>query len=115
MSAQSPWVMVVGGVDNFTSRPVDTAELISVDPVENPVPECLRSLSSYPGAIFAAVGGVLNNGINHSFFLSDTTYKIVESYLPLMARQTRFRSYVADPDTTTTATITMDRRTSGPK
>ncbi len=48
--------MVVGGWDDATLNQV---ELVSLDPENHPVPECLRELQGYPFAMRAASGAVL--------------------------------------------------------
>ncbi len=52
--------MVVGG---YYSGRFNTAELISLDPVNHPVPACLKTLAPYPEKINAASGGTLKNGV----------------------------------------------------
>ncbi len=52
--------MVVGGYgDNDW---IDDVELISLDPVNHPVPECLRRLRNFPAAISAGGGAALKDG-----------------------------------------------------
>ncbi len=52
--------MVVGGF-NGGGR-LDTVELISLDPVNHPVPDCLKQLGNYPEDMFFAGGAALENG-----------------------------------------------------
>ncbi len=73
--SQSPrldhWAMVVGGSDYGQLNEV---ELVSLDPENHPVPECLRSLAPYPLSVEAASGAELQGMIKpqstHTNFLS---------------------------------------------
>ena len=57
-SQTGDWVMAVGGFGSGVGR-LDTVELISLDPVSNPVPECLRSLAAFPEAVLSPAGATL--------------------------------------------------------
>ena len=41
------FLMVIGGMIEGDDK-IDTVELVSLDPAGNPVPECLKNLSSLP-------------------------------------------------------------------
>ncbi len=49
------WVMVVSDSDCSA-----TIEMVSLDPVNYPVPDCLRSLNDFPESIKWMAGGVIN-------------------------------------------------------
>ncbi len=55
------YVLVVGGYGG-NAEYLDTTELFSLDTENNPVPDCLQSLSSYPTNIYAASGANLAAG-----------------------------------------------------
>ncbi len=48
--------MVVGG---YGMGRVNTTELVSLDPLKHPVPECLKILEPYPYEVSSANGGML--------------------------------------------------------
>ena len=48
--------MVVAGLD---SGNVDTVELVSLDPLNHPVPDCLKDLAPYPIRVRGASGAEL--------------------------------------------------------
>ena len=55
------YTLLIGG---WTNRRLDTVEVVSADPVSNPVPECMKNISSFPVRIRYAVGttfGALEN------------------------------------------------------
>ncbi len=61
MSSSDPWVMVVGGLNDFNSQ-VNAVELVSLDPINHPVPDCLRNLGRYPVPVEGAAGATLHHG-----------------------------------------------------
>ena len=63
--------MVVGGHDG--DYYLDTAELISLDPVGHPVPECLRRLRPYPTEIAGGGAAALQDGTLRTILM--TLYK----------------------------------------
>ncbi len=54
--------MVVGGFGGGMGQKFDTVELLSLDPENHPVPDCLKSLRSFPEAISSAAGAALVDG-----------------------------------------------------
>ncbi len=54
--ASAPWAMVVGG---YRQGSIKTTELISLDPEAHPVPDCMKTLKSYPYPVTSASGGVV--------------------------------------------------------
>ncbi len=56
------WVMVVGGFSR--AGRLSTVELVSLDPVGHPVPDCLRSRNDFPVVILGANGASLTMGLN---------------------------------------------------
>ncbi len=52
--------MVVGGVAD--GGELDDVELISLDPVNHPVPDCLKQLGNFPTPIIWGGGAALQNG-----------------------------------------------------
>ncbi len=52
----APWVMAVGGYYRYRRN---TTELVSLDPVRHPVPECLKTLQPYPYGVNSANGGTV--------------------------------------------------------
>ena len=61
------WIMVVGGYTGFGN--VDTVDLISLDPVNHPVSECLKDRNPFYTTLYAGAGATLNEGIKKSFKL----------------------------------------------
>ena len=53
------FVIIVGGNNGFV---LDDVELISLDPVLTPVPDCLTQLNSFPIAFYAAAGALDYSG-----------------------------------------------------
>ena len=54
--------LLIGGYNG--NRKLDTVEVVSADPISNPVPECMKNISSFPVEISSAVGttfGALEN------------------------------------------------------
>ncbi len=49
--------MAVAGLGR--SRDMDTVELISLDPENHPVPDCLKDLANYPLRVRGAAGAEL--------------------------------------------------------
>ncbi len=54
------WVMVVGGYDSADD--LDEVELVSLDPISHPVPDCLQRLGNFPRPAVTAGGAVLKDG-----------------------------------------------------
>ncbi len=52
--------MVVGGYDSRGR--IDDVDLVSLDPVNHPVPECLKQLGSYPTDMYSGGGAALSDG-----------------------------------------------------
>ena len=59
-SAGDHWVLVVGGQINSGST--DIVDLVSLDPVNHPVPSCLRTRNPYYTDIEEASGAALTRG-----------------------------------------------------
>ncbi len=53
------WAMVVGGYNQNT---LNIVELISLDPVNHPVPDCLKQLGNFPVGMHSAGGAALKDG-----------------------------------------------------
>ena len=53
--SDSPMVMVIGG---FNGSYLDEVELVSIDPVLHPVPECLSQLNPLPALTGASAGAL---------------------------------------------------------
>ena len=53
-----PWLMVVGG-DNEAA---DSVELLSLDGIANPIPDCLQELNGFPIRVTGAAGASLQTG-----------------------------------------------------
>ncbi len=53
------WAMVVGG---YVGGELDDVELISLDPVNHPVPECLKQLGNFPTSMSSGGGQALKDG-----------------------------------------------------
>ena len=51
--------MVVGG---YVGGELDDVELISLDPVNHPVPECLKQLGNFPTSMSSGGGQALKDG-----------------------------------------------------
>ena len=51
----SPMIMVIGG---FNGSYLDEVELVSIDPVLHPVPECLSQLNPLPALTGASAGAI---------------------------------------------------------
>ena len=58
--------MVVGGLTGGDR--LDTVELVSLDPQNHPVPECLKSLNPFPTRDFLAFGAELQGGTIFTYF-----------------------------------------------
>ncbi len=63
--------MVVGGFDGTAK--LDTVELISLDPVNHPVPDCQKHLGNFPVKLRSAGGAALQDSekgiiINYSYY-----------------------------------------------
>ncbi len=54
------WAMVVGGFGSL--GPSRTVELMSLDPANHPVPDCLASLNDFPETVHSAAGASLDRG-----------------------------------------------------
>ena len=52
-------MMVIGGDDG---RKLDDVELVSLDPISQPVPECLTELNPLPVTVYEAAGGLDYSG-----------------------------------------------------
>ena len=57
------WAMVVGGAGYAGKH--DDVGLVSLDPVNHPVPECLKQLGSYPTKMYLGGGAALSGGSLH--------------------------------------------------
>ena len=55
------FLMVIGGMIEGDDK-IDTVELVSLDPAGNPVPECLKNLSSLPYSAAGAAAGISAGG-----------------------------------------------------
>ena len=55
------FLMVIGGMIEGDDK-IDTVELVSLDPAGNPVPECLKNLSSLPYSAAGAAAGISADG-----------------------------------------------------
>ena len=55
LQSDSPLVMVIGG---FNGSYLDEVELVSIDPVLHPVPECLSQLNPLPALTGASAGAI---------------------------------------------------------
>ena len=59
------YLMVIGGAyPRYPSEVGDDVELVSLDPINYPVPDCLQNLNPLPAPIFYA-GGATGDGINN--------------------------------------------------
>ena len=56
VSSLGQFLMVIGGFEDTSY--LDDVELVSINPVLNPVPECLSQLNSLPHALTGAAGAV---------------------------------------------------------
>ena len=56
VSSLGQFLMVIGGYEGTSY--LDDVELVSINPVLNPVPECLSQLNSLPHALTGAAGAV---------------------------------------------------------
>ena len=50
------YTIVIGGYTG--SGNTDTVEVVSPDPISNPVPDCLKALNNFPNTIFSATGTI---------------------------------------------------------
>ena len=57
-----PWVLVVGG-RRSGSQFLNEVDLVSLDPHNYPVPDCLKRRGAFPAAHTEAVGQSLTKGI----------------------------------------------------
>ena len=48
------YTLIIGGYQS--GNYLDTVEVVSADPISNPVPECMKNISSFPVRIRWAVG-----------------------------------------------------------
>ena len=51
--------MVIGG---YNGSQLDDVELVSLDPISQPVPECLTELNPLPVTVYEAAGGLDYSG-----------------------------------------------------
>ena len=56
--------MVIGGSDSQDQ--IDSVELVSLDPANNPVPQCLQNLASLPYKMNGASAGMTSGKENMS-------------------------------------------------
>ena len=56
VSSLGQFLMVIGGYEDTSN--LDDVELVSINPVLNPVPECLSQLNSLPLSLTGAAGAV---------------------------------------------------------
>ena len=54
--------MVIGG---YNGSQLDDVELVSLDPISQPVPECLTELNPLPVTVCSAAGGLDYSGESH--------------------------------------------------
>ncbi len=91
--------MVVGGRDS-TGR-TDKVELVSLDPGNHPVPECLKQLANYPVALQGAAGASLQFGSRkHSLF----SYEDIQT---LLLSQEHLSSAEGEPTKRTWIHVTL--------
>ena len=69
VSTADEFILVIGGeVGEYgdASFISDSATLISPDPIQAPVPECIRNLAEFPLQIYGGAGAVIGTRIDNS-------------------------------------------------
>ena len=55
------WMMVIGGYS--TGGIKDSVEIVSLDAIKHPVPECFRKRSNFPRSMQRGAGFATDNGV----------------------------------------------------
>ena len=50
------FALIIGGHDGGSDGIKDTVEVVSPDPISNPVPDCMKTLGNFPKKIRGVVG-----------------------------------------------------------
>ena len=89
------FALIIGGPD--ANGNLDTVEVVSPDPISNPVPDCMKVLGNFPKKIRAAVGTTFGK-LNQSYkILSSHSLLLLTRKCTSCVRRYRWRRQFSKP------------------